>query len=130
MILLDAEYATVLFDKEKELGMITWKSKCTSEEYRGAFVVMLELQKTEKITRFISDIRKQAVISPDDRKWFETVAFPQAVAQGLRISSAVFDGNVFKKYYINVILSATNKFGVPMKIYNELDDAMSYVMSK
>lgn len=130
MILLDTNYVEVKFDKEKELGVITWKSKCTSEEYRGAFAVLLDLQKTEKITRYILDIRKQAVISPDDRKWFETVAFPQAVAQGLKVSSAVFDGNVFKKYYINVILSATNKFGVPMKIYNELEDAMSYVLSK
>jgi len=128
MILLNAPYAEVSFDKENELGIITWKGKCTSEEYQDAFKRLLELQKTEKITRFISDIRKQAIISPLDRKWFETIALPQAVQQGLKISGVVFDGNAFKKYYINMILAVTNKFGLPTKVFNDKEQAIAFVM--
>jgi hypothetical protein len=130
MVLLDTDYAVVTFDKAKSLGMIKWKGKSTSEEYQQAFVSLLEIQKTNEITRYISDIRNQSVISPSDRKWFETVAFPRAVEQGLKAAAVVFDGNVFKKYYINVVLASTNKFGLPMKVFNDLDEAIEWILAK
>lgn len=130
MVIFDTDFVEVTFDKDKELGMIRWKAKCTSEQYQDAFTRLLEIQKTEKISRYISDIRNQAVISPTDRKWFENVAFPKAIEQGLIVGAVVFDGNAFKKYYVNVILAATNKYKLPMKIFNEADEAMAFVMSK
>jgi hypothetical protein len=120
MIVLDTVYAEVSFDKAKSLGMIKWKRKCTSEEYQNAFTSLLDIQKENNITRYISDIRNQAVISPVDRKWFETVALPRAIEQGLKAAAVVFDGNAFKKYYINVILASTNKFGLPMKVFTRI----------
>jgi len=130
MIVLDTNYAEVTFDKAKSLGMIKWKGKCTSEEYQNAFSSLLDIQTANNITRYISDIRNQAVISPADRKWFETVALPRAIEQGLKAAAVVFDGNAFKKYYINVILASTNKFGLPMKVFSELDESINWIMNK
>lgn len=130
MVVFDEHFADIVYDKEKSLAQINWKGKCSSEEYRGAFEKMLEMQNTNKIIRYLSDVRKQSVISPEDRKWFETVAMPKAIEQGLKAAAVVFDGNVFKKYYLNVILSATNKFGLPLKLFNEVDEAVSWLMSK
>ena len=130
MIILDAPYALVTLDEEKKLGRVTWKGKSTSEEYKNIFTVMLDIQIKYGITRYMSDIRKQAVISPEDRKWFETVALPRAVEQGLQAAAVVFDGNVFKKYYINVILGATNKFGLPLKVFNDDFEAEQWLLSK
>lgn len=130
MVILDTNYATVTFDEDKSLGKIEWKGKCTSEQYQGAFLSLLDLQKTKKISRYISDIRNQSIISPTDRKWFENEALPRAIEQGLKAAAVVFDGNAFKKYYINVILSATNKFGMPMKVFSELEEAENWLMNK
>ena len=127
MILLDEKYAQVTYDEENKLGMIEWKGKCSSEEYQGAFMKLLNFQKLKPISRYISDIRNQSIISPTDRKWFEHEALPLAVKQGLKAGAVVFDGNAFKKYYINVILAATNKFGMPMKVFNELDEAKAWL---
>jgi len=130
MVVLDTQYALVTFDKVRELGMVAWKGKTTSEEYQTAFTSLLELQKKEKISRYISDIRNQAIVSPNDRKWFETVALPQAVQQGLKAAAVVFDGNAFKKYYINVIITSTNKYKLPMKVFNDMDEAIEWIMTK
>jgi len=130
MIVLDTHYAQVTFDKVRELGMVTWKGKTTSEEYQAAFNSLLELQKKEKISRYISDIRDQAIVSPNDRKWFETVALPLAIQQGLKVAAAVFDGNAFKKYYINVIITSTNKYKLPMRVFNDMDEAIEWIMTK
>ena len=130
MIVLDTQYAHVTFDREKELGMIAWKGKANSEEYQAAFNSLLELQKKETITRYISDIRNQSIVSPTDRKWFETVALPQAIKGGLKAAAAVFDGNAFKKYYLNVVITSTNKFKLPMNVFTDLDEAISWIMTK
>lgn len=130
MTILDTPYAEVTFEKDKQLGMICWKGKASSEEYQNAFNTLLDFQKKETITRYVSDIRNQSIISPDDRKWFETVAMPRAIEQGLKAAAVVFDGNAFKKYYINVILNATNKFGLPMKLFNTLEEAVFWLEQK
>lgn len=130
MTILDTPYAKVTFNKSHQLGQITWKGKATSVEYQNAFNVLLDFQKSETITRYISDIRKQGIISPSDRKWFETVALPKAIEQGLKASAVVFDGNAFKKYYINIILAATNKFGLPTKLFSTYEEAEKWLLSK
>lgn len=130
MVIYDKEYATITYDKGKSLASIEWKGKTNSEEYREIFNTLLEFQKKENVIRYLSDIRNQSVIAPDDRKWFETVAMPKAVEQGLKAAAVIFDGNVFKKYYLNVILSATNKYGLPLKLFNETDDAIAWLITK
>ncbi len=130
MILLDETYAEVKYIEENNLGLITWKGKADSHEYQNAFNTMLDFQKTTPVSRFISDIRNQTIISPSDRKWFETVAMPKAVEQGLKVAAVVFDGNAFKKYYVNVILGATNKFKLPLKVFNNFEEAINWVLTK
>lgn len=127
MILKETNYAAISVDTEKKIGKIKWTGRCTSEEYRGAFEVLLEEQQKLGVFRFMSDIRDQAVISPEDRKWFETVAMPRAVDQGLKAAAVIFNGNVFKKYYINVIIQATNKFGLPVKVFTEVESGEAWL---
>jgi hypothetical protein len=38
------------------------------------------------------------------------------------------DSNVFKMYYLNMILSAVNKFNMPFKIFNDEDKAVAFLM--
>ena len=106
MVIKETPYASISIFKDKNIGMIQWTGKCTSEEYRETFLYLAEHQKKNGIIRFLSDVREQAVISPDDRKWFEKEALPLAINQGLKASAVVFNGNVFKKYYLNLILQA------------------------
>ncbi len=115
---------------EKDIGAIVWKGSCTSKEYRDAFLFLLEEQKKTHMKRFISDVREQTIISPEDRKWFETVALPAAIEQGLKAAAVVFNGNIFKKYYLNIILQATNKFGLPLKLFSETKLAEEWLLTK
>ena len=130
MILKQTDYAIISEYPEKNIKEIVWKGNCTSKEYRDAFIFLLERQKQNHMTRFLSDVREQAVISPEDRKWFETVALPKAIELGLKAAAVVFNGNIFKKYYLNIILQTTNKFGLPLKLFNEKDPAETWLLTK
>lgn len=126
-VILDEEYAIVSYLSSTKFGKIIWKRKPDSEEYRCAFQTLLKYSQKQPVNIFLSDTSKQGIISPDDRKWFETEMLPAAVQSGLKKAAVVFDGNIFKKYYLNLIISATNKFGMPLKLFLTEEDALLWL---
>lgn len=128
-IIQDTDYAEISHDPELYLGKIEWKKKTSMEEYQYAFITLLGYAKDHRTDNFLSDIRKQTVVSPESRKWFETEMLPKAINAGLKRAAVVFDGNVFKKYYINMIIKVSNKFKLPMKIFNEEQEAIDWFNS-
>lgn len=129
-VLKDTDYAEISYDKELKMGKIVWKRKTTTEEYQYAFMVLLEHAKKNPSDNFLSDIRNQSVVSPENRKWFETEMLPAAIEAGLKRAAVVFDGNVFKKYYINMIIKVSNKFGMPLKMFNSEEEAIEWFKGK
>ncbi len=129
-ILQDKDYAEISYDRELKLGKIVWKRKASTEEYQYAFMVLLEYAKENPTDNFLSDIRNQGVVSPENRKWFETEMLPAAIEGGLKRAAVVFDGNVFKKYYINMIIKVSNKFGMPLKMFNSEEEAIEWFKGK
>lgn len=125
--LLEKDYVTVTYTSAQRLGKICWKRKPESEEYKSAFQVLLDHSKIAPVDNFISDLRNQGVISPDDRKWFENEMLPKAIEAGLKRAAVIFDGNIFKKYYMNLIIGATNKFGLPLKLFLNENEAIEWI---
>lgn len=129
-VILDADYAKVSYFSDLKLGKIEWKRKTSSEEYQYAFITLLDYAKNHPADNFLSDIRKQSVVSPENRRWFETEMLPAAIDAGLKRAGVIFDGNVFKKYYINMIIKVSNKFGMPLKMFNTEEEAIEWFKGK
>jgi len=128
-IIKDTEFAEISYDRELVLGKIEWKRKTSTEEYQFAFETLLDFAQKNPADNFLSDIRRQSVVSPENRKWFETEMLPKAIEVGLKRVAVVFDGNVFKKYYLNMILKVTNKFKLPMKVFTSTNEALEWIKS-
>ena len=129
-ILLDIDYAEVSYDIDLKLGKIEWKRKTSTEEYQYAFMIILDHAKKNPADNFLSDITKQSVVSPENRTWFETEMLPQAIEAGLKRAGVIFDGNVFKKYYLNMIIKVSNKFGLPLKMFSTEEEAVEWFKGK
>lgn len=127
--LQNTEFSTVTFDTTNNIGIIDWKQiKQTSEGYKESFTVLIDYIKDKNLSvKFLSDTRKQSVVSPDDRKWFQTVAVPLAQKYGLKRAAVVISGNVFKKYYMNMILMAMKKLPVDIKIFDDVQLAKDWL---
>ncbi len=128
-ILLDNEFVKVSYDDSIYLGTIVWKGTVSTSEYRNAFMILLDYSITHRTDYFLSDTINQGVIGPDNRKWFEEYALPEAIKRGLKKAAIVMSGNVFKKYYINMILSSTNKFKLPAKTFSSQEEALKWLQS-
>lgn len=133
MIKLDeTDFAMVALYEDIHLITVTWKEKSLSfSDYKHPFVVALNYQKDSKtpIFNYISDVRKQTVVSPQYRKWFQDTALPRAVNQGLKRGAVVTDANVFKRYYLNHIMNSTKHFGLPLKMFKQPENALKWFKS-
>jgi len=116
----------IFYDPSLKIAIIAWKHKPSNTEYQAAFELLLEYSTKHPVKNFLSDIRNQGVVSPENRKWFESVMIPKAIDRGLKHAAAVFDGNVFNKYYVNMIIQVINKYKIPLKILNTEEDAVKW----
>lgn len=128
--LMNEPYARVAYDPEKYIGKIIWQGNPKPEEYKKPFLKLLEWAKDNKTTRFMSDTRNQGVVSPENRKWFEAEMVPAAINAGCKRAAVITSGNVFKRYYLNMILSVVNKFDMPFKIVQDEESAIAFLMEK
>ncbi|QQS49745.1 MAG: hypothetical protein IPM71_08935 [Bacteroidota bacterium] len=128
-VFIDNENVTAIYYFDQKLAHFVWKQPAKGDAYRNPFLEALEYQKTHPTHYFVSDIRQQGVINPEDRKWFETDAVPKAIAGGVKKAGVIFEGNVFKLYYINILLKNFGKHGVPMKFFNSPEEAAKWFVA-
>jgi hypothetical protein len=122
--ILANDYATLTYNEDLRLLTITWsEKKVTFEEYKKPFQVALEFIMHHRVENYISDIRKQGIISPEFRKWLQEEAMPEAARAGLKRVAGVANVNVFKQYYINHVFQSAKRFGMPFKMFNTIEEA-------
>lgn len=128
--IFSSDYADIIYIKELKLIKLIWKRNPKFDEYKGAFLKLVEFTEHEnEVENVITDTREQGVVPPEFRKWLEKEGLPKAIDKGLKRTGIVFDGHIFKKYYLNMILKVVNKFGVPMKLFNTEEEAVNWIKS-
>ena len=129
LVFINEPFAMGIYYPGKLLVHINWKGRQNSEQYRETLQKALDLASEHKIKFYISDVRNQRLVSPEDRKWFQEVAMPTAIERGLEKAAVVFAGNVFKKYYLNNIFNASKKFGLPLKFFYNEEEAENWLFN-
>jgi hypothetical protein len=127
VVLIDEPYATVTYMPGFKFAKIVWNGRVSFEEYKHVFETILKNAEENETIRFASDLRKQGVVGPETRKWFEKEMIPRAIAAGLQRAAVITDANAFKRYYLNLILSSVNKFGLPFKLFGTDEEAIEFL---
>jgi len=128
-VYFENEYVTVGYIKELNAVTQIWKEfKVISlENYQLAFNKSQELQKQKKAETFLPDTRKQGIINPNQRKWLQEESLPKAVEIGMKRIAVIAEMSVFKRYYLNTIMSSINKFKIPFKIFSDEEKAHQWI---
>lgn len=125
--IFENEFAKLTYEAELKVLTITWTNKKMSfEDYKKPFQLALEYMTKKPVHNYISDIRDQGIISPEYRKWLQETAMPAAAKAGLKRVVGVANVNVFKQYYINNVFQSAKKFGIPFKMFNNIEDAKKW----
>jgi hypothetical protein len=128
-IVFKAPYATVTYYPEKKFFSLIWHGRPDAEEYKQPFIKMIDYSKKNPVDAMLSDISQQGIITPENRKWFEKEMMPEAAKSGLKRAAIITNGNTFKLYYINIILSAVKKFPIVTKLFNNQKEALQWLES-
>ena len=128
MEILKNEFATLTYERDLKLLILTWSDQKPSfEDYQKPFLAILEFMVKNPVYSYISDIRNQAIIPPDYRKWLQEHVMPEGVKTGLKRVVGVANVNIFKQYYINNVFQSAKKFGLPFKMFNTIDEAKEWL---
>lgn len=128
-LILENKVCKVYYNEALLLGKVVWDGGPTQEEYKEPFLSLIEYSKKRTIHNFISDITLQGTQSQKNRSWFEEVMMPMAIEHGLKRGAIVTNANPFKKFYINMLLRVSNKFGLPVQIFSDQKEAEVWVKS-
>ena len=131
-ILKNTDYVEVAYIQKYKLVQIIWKSKIfTFEDYKDTYTKAMDFSENNKsfVINLLSDIREQGIVSPNDRNWFQDVAVPRAREVNLKRTAVIIPNNPFKKYYMNILIKATNKFKIPLKLFSDYDSALNWCIS-
>lgn len=126
---VDNENLKAYFYRDLKVMHYIWQRKCVGQQYKDNFLKAVEFSSKNDASFFLSDIRKQGVVGPEDRKWFETEVIPEAIKNGLKKAALVFEGNVFKMYYVNLLLSHFLKREIPMKMFKDTQSALDWLIN-
>jgi len=127
-LLLDKPFASVYHFKDSKIGYVYWKKSASFEEYKKPFEVLLEKHKKNPIDYFLSDIINQGVTSSEKKDWFREIALKKAIDGGVKKGAVIINDNPFKEFYVNIVLKATNKMGLPFKIFRNVDQAKDWLV--
>lgn len=128
-LIFENKVCKVYYNESLFLGKVVWNGVPTQEEYKQPFLYLIEYSKQKPIYNFISDIILQGTQSQTNRSWFESVMMPMAIEHGLKRGAIVTNANPFKKFYINMLLRVSNKFGLPVQIFNDQASAEAWIKS-
>ena len=130
-LIFENEYFKLGHEPELSIVLLKWKDfqSISFEDYKIPFEKALEFQKNVSVDNFLTDVRIQGVIAPGFRKWFQDYPLQASIEQGLKRTAIVSSANVFKKYYVNMILSSTNKFKLPIKAVSSQEEGLEWLKS-
>ena len=126
---IDDEFLSGFYYPELKLMHYKWKQPCIKNHYKEKFEKGLIYADSVLVHYFISDIRKQGMVGSEDRRWFEQVALPKAIDKGLKKAAVVFDGNVFKMYYVNLLMVSFYNKGINMKYFKDTPLAVNWLFN-
>lgn len=128
MIQFENDFVTVELANNSTTIIVTWKGFIPSSYYRDALTKSLEIAKTHKIKKWISDIKLMKVIGTPDQEWAGTTWLLDAVSSGCYEKQAVImSEDIFGKASANKILTTVQDKAIEIRNFVNLEDAKKWL---
>jgi signal transduction histidine kinase len=126
-VFFENDSAQLYYDAHINNTVIIWKKNVTSAEYRAAFESVLQTIEKYNTPGWIADLRNQGAIDSEDQRWFVENVLRVAAHKGLkRIAAIGFDDPMRKEYYKRMT-EKTNEFGINMRVFQAMNQAVDWM---
>lgn len=117
-ILFTNDKALLQYHQNRNAVELIWLKPQDFDTYKAIFRMAIQCVEDKKAIHFVSDIRKQGVVGPQNSKWLQEEIIPKAIQLGLRKIAVIMDSDIFKQYYVNNIAKVTNEETELIKYFN------------
>lgn len=124
----ESDGVSISYDPELKLGIATWNGFLSSERFREAVGVCIDLIDEHKLLRWLGDNRKLRVIRQADQDWFVEQVIPRMVAGTIRRNASVVSEDLFNRMAVQQILKRANNLGdMIAKDFENIETAMAWL---
>jgi hypothetical protein len=133
-VIFKNQFGSVTHLKDSNTLFIKWcdnDAPMSLEEYKKPFLKTLEYQVglQKKADNFLSDIRDQQTVSPKYQKWLQTEILAKASDLDIKHIGIILSANAFKRFYINKVIKYITGANIPVKTFNNYEEAIKWFIS-
>lgn len=126
-LVFDTEYGSIFYNAKLNCAGIVWKKQITSEEYRTLFNKCLNIVKMYHTPYWVSDIRNQGVVSPEDQRWMLQTIFSEAGKNGLVQVALIYNPqNHITEYPVRIQVAA-DELGITIRFFDNRKNADEWI---
>jgi hypothetical protein len=130
-IVFDNENAIMTYSKTDFTLELIWKSEVSSEEFRKVYVSGLKFASENKVHNFLSDIRKEGLVSLDDVKWLTNSVISNANQLGIKKIALINEEElIFSSIYAESLKKKIENFSIQVNLFRDLSSARTWLMGK
>lgn len=119
---------TISYDPEQRLGMAVWNGFLSSDEFRAAVEICLDLMDEHKLLRWLGDNRKLRAIRQADQDWFVSYVLPRLVASTVRRNASIVSEDMFNRMAVEQIIQRAENLGdMVLRDFENIETAMSWL---
>jgi hypothetical protein len=100
------------------------------KDFRDALMVGLEAMKRYRAHKWLSDDRKMPVMTPEDQQWGTEVWQPLILKAGWKYWAVVRPKHTLAAMRMEKLAEKYTMLGVTVKLFDEPDEAMRWLVSK
>jgi hypothetical protein len=127
MIAYESPEAILEWDEQKNMAILTWKSAAFGVALKTPIEKLLELVVSKHKKGWVADLRKIGAVSQDDQKWYDQDFLLQATHKGIKGIGVIVPESALAQMSAAKYVADTNKAGIWVKYFSDLDLAKEWV---
>jgi len=127
MIAFQNSVASIAVNQPAGAVEIHWTQPPTSAEFREVLSKGLEAIQSNKLQRWVGDVRQLGAILEEDQKWSNEVWFPQAIQAGIKRMAVVIADDIFNQLSVEEIMNKVEAVDLTSHYFSNLEEARSWV---
>lgn len=129
IVIEDNEYASMWYYPESKIIHHVFKKFMSGETFHNFLLKGTEAMKKYKADKWLSDDRKNPVLTTEDIKWGETNWFPQTLQAGWKYWAIIQPEAAIAKMNTSKIKEQYSQAGITAQYFTETDEAMKWLES-
>lgn len=128
--IIDNQWATLQYDGDYQYIHHTFHQPMSGEPLHQMLNAGLDVMKKDFGTKWLSDDRKNAQLSPEDVEYALTDWGPRAAQAGWKYWALVVPESLGGRASMTEVIQAFHKLGVHMAIFTDLTEARNWLIEQ